>query len=160
MFNTISYLNKAPCLLQVLPPLVGVCPEARLNMAIYHLRRGEAEQAFKVVKDLDPVAPPEYILKGEAGRLQDTVCRESLKQVASLRVGHAPLSDQNPVAPPEDILRSEAGHLQGFCTVCRKPLKHVASRHVPLWDGVSRAAVKATHKANRILNGRKGMHVW
>ncbi len=74
MLNNTSHLNKAPCLLQVLPPLVGVCPEARLNMAIYHLRRGEAEQAFKVVKDLDPVAPPEYILKGESGYLQGAVC--------------------------------------------------------------------------------------
>ena len=71
----LNSLTTAPCLLQVLPPLVGVCPEARLNMAIYHLRRGDAEQAFKVVKDLDPVAPPEYILKGESGHLQVTVCR-------------------------------------------------------------------------------------
>ena len=77
--HNISHLNTAPCLMQVLPPLVGVCPEARLNMAIYHLRRGEAEQAFKVVKDLDPVAPPEYILKGESRHLEGAVC---LRQMA------------------------------------------------------------------------------
>ena len=81
LYNT-SHLNTAPCLPQVLPPLVGVCPEARLNMAIYHLRRGEAEQAFKVVKDLDPVAPPEYILKGVSGHLEGAFRRGPLKQEA------------------------------------------------------------------------------
>ena len=87
MLNTVSHLNNAPCLLQVLPPLVGVCPEARLNMAIYHLRRGEAEQAFKVVKDLDPVAPPEYILKGEAGHLSGHSVQRSSQAAGPIKGG-------------------------------------------------------------------------
>merc|ERR1712023_547878 len=37
--------------LQVLPPLVGFVPEARLNLVIYHLRKDEVQQAFDLVKD-------------------------------------------------------------------------------------------------------------
>lgn len=32
--------------LQVLPPLVDVIPEARLNLVIYHLRRGETTEVW------------------------------------------------------------------------------------------------------------------
>jgi len=50
--------------LQVLPPLAGVPPEARLNLVVYHLRSGEPHEAFKLIKDLEPTTPQEYILKG------------------------------------------------------------------------------------------------
>lgn len=68
--------------LQILPPLVDVLPEARLNLIIYHLRRGICNKcavlkirgkanlflddvlaAFDLVKDLEPASPNEYILK-------------------------------------------------------------------------------------------------
>ena len=32
--------------LQVLPPLVGVIPEARLNLVIYHMHNGEVREAL------------------------------------------------------------------------------------------------------------------
>ena len=50
--------------LQVLPPLGSVPPEARLNLVIYYLRNGEAQEAFNLIKDLEPTTPQEYILKG------------------------------------------------------------------------------------------------
>ena len=50
--------------LQVLPPLVGFVPEARLNLVIYHLKQNDVKAAFELVKDLEPATPPEYILKG------------------------------------------------------------------------------------------------
>eukprot|EP01012_Entosiphon_sulcatum_P030146 TRINITY_DN3700_c0_g2_i1.p1 TRINITY_DN3700_c0_g2~~TRINITY_DN3700_c0_g2_i1.p1 ORF type:complete len:553 (-),score=181.64 TRINITY_DN3700_c0_g2_i1:435-2093(-) len=50
--------------LQVLPSLVDVVPEARLNLVIFHLRNEEVQEAYQLIKDLEPVTPQEYILKG------------------------------------------------------------------------------------------------
>ena len=50
--------------LQVLPPLIDVFPEARLNLVIYYLKNEEYQEAFKYIKDLEPNASREYILKG------------------------------------------------------------------------------------------------
>ncbi|XP_075210998.1 tetratricopeptide repeat domain 26 [Lycorma delicatula] len=50
--------------LQILPPLVDVIPEARLNLVIYHLKQDEFQEAFLLIKDLEPSVPQEYILKG------------------------------------------------------------------------------------------------
>lgn len=49
--------------LQVLPGLVDILPEARLNLVIYNLRQGENEEAYELIKDLEPAIPQEYILK-------------------------------------------------------------------------------------------------
>lgn len=73
--------------LQVLPPLVDVIPEARLNLVrlprsppapssadprlvarrapqvVFFLRNGENEEAFKAMQDVEPSTPAEYILK-------------------------------------------------------------------------------------------------
>jgi len=49
--------------LQVLPALVDILPEARLNLVIYYLRQGENEEAYELIKDLEPAIPQEYILK-------------------------------------------------------------------------------------------------
>ncbi|BBN20111.1 intraflagellar transport protein 56 [Marchantia polymorpha subsp. ruderalis] len=49
--------------LQVFPPLVGILPEARLNLAIYYLRNNQAKQAYEMLKSMDPSSPQEYILK-------------------------------------------------------------------------------------------------
>ncbi|XP_014893139.1 intraflagellar transport protein 56 isoform X1 [Poecilia latipinna] len=50
--------------LQVLPPLIDVIPEARLNLVIYYLRQDDVQEAYSLIQDLDPVTPQEYILKG------------------------------------------------------------------------------------------------
>jgi intraflagellar transport protein 56 len=49
--------------MQVLPPLTTMPPEARLNLVIYYLRSGETQEAFNLIKDLEPTTPQEYILK-------------------------------------------------------------------------------------------------
>jgi intraflagellar transport protein 56 len=50
--------------LQILYPLIDVLPEARLNLVIYFLREDELQEAFNLLKDLEPTTPQEYILKG------------------------------------------------------------------------------------------------
>ena len=49
--------------LQVLPPIVDVIPEARLNLVIYYLKNDEVNEAYNLIKDMDCVIPKEYILK-------------------------------------------------------------------------------------------------
>eukprot|EP00667_Euglena_gracilis_P006319 EG_transcript_6370 len=67
--------------LQVLPPVVDLIPEARLNLVIYHLRNEEVQEAYQLIKDLEPVTPQEYILKGvvNASIGQLTESREHIK---------------------------------------------------------------------------------
>ena len=43
--------------LQTLPPLVDVVVEARLNLVIYYLRSDEVEEAYNLIKDLEPSTP-------------------------------------------------------------------------------------------------------
>ncbi|XP_069053286.1 intraflagellar transport protein 56 isoform X1 [Lepisosteus oculatus] len=43
--------------LQVLPPLIDVIPEARLNLVIYYLRQDDVQEAFNLIKDLEPTTP-------------------------------------------------------------------------------------------------------
>jgi intraflagellar transport protein 56 len=50
--------------LQVLPQLLDIVPEARLNLAIHHLKRNEVQEAHQLIKDIQPKVPHEYILKG------------------------------------------------------------------------------------------------
>ena len=50
--------------LQVLPPLVDIFPEARLNLVIYYLKNDNIEEAYKLVKDLETLVPRDYIIKG------------------------------------------------------------------------------------------------
>jgi len=47
-----------------LPPILDSIPEARLNLAIYYLKNGDYEDAYSLLKDLEPSTPIEYILKG------------------------------------------------------------------------------------------------
>lgn len=49
--------------LQVLPPLVDVIPEARLNLVIFHLRNDDIQDAYALMKDFNPTTPQEYVLK-------------------------------------------------------------------------------------------------
>eukprot|EP00741_Cyanophora_paradoxa_P016143 tig00000042_g15583.t1 len=67
--------------LQVLPPLIDVIPEARLNLVIYYLRSDEMGEAYNLIKDLEPTTPQEYILKGVVNSAvgQATDSREHIK---------------------------------------------------------------------------------
>uniref|UniRef100_A0A7M4FRI5 Intraflagellar transport protein 56 n=1 Tax=Crocodylus porosus TaxID=8502 RepID=A0A7M4FRI5_CROPO len=67
--------------LQVLPPLVDVIPEARLNLVIYYLRQDDVQEAYNLIKDLEPATPQEYILKGvvNAALGQEVGSRDHLK---------------------------------------------------------------------------------
>lgn len=49
--------------LQVLPKLIDVVPEARLNLVIYYLRQDDVKEAYGLIQDLEPTTPQEYILK-------------------------------------------------------------------------------------------------
>lgn len=50
--------------LQVLPQLIDIIPEARLNLAIFHLKRGDIMEAHQLMQPVEPSVPQEYILKG------------------------------------------------------------------------------------------------
>lgn len=50
--------------LNILPQLIDIIPEARLNLAIFHMKRGEAQEAFQLMKNIEPTIPTAYILKG------------------------------------------------------------------------------------------------
>eukprot|EP01028_Stygiella_incarcerata_P004741 TRINITY_DN2060_c0_g1_i1.p1 TRINITY_DN2060_c0_g1~~TRINITY_DN2060_c0_g1_i1.p1 ORF type:complete len:554 (+),score=117.21 TRINITY_DN2060_c0_g1_i1:117-1778(+) len=50
--------------LAVLPALVDVIPEARLNLVIHHIKHDEIEQAYELMKDVEPSTPSEFIVKG------------------------------------------------------------------------------------------------
>lgn len=67
--------------LQVLPQLVDVLPEARLNLVIYYLKQDDVQEAYNLIKDLEPTTPQEYILKGvvNAALGQEQGSREHLK---------------------------------------------------------------------------------
>ena len=91
----------------MLPQLLGVVPEARLNLALYYLRQGEllpsplpplpssqtlanslrvcvcvdnVEDAYALIRDLEPGSPQEYILKAVA----NTVIGQEQASVSSL----------------------------------------------------------------------------
>ncbi|KAK6637875.1 Intraflagellar transport protein 56 [Polyplax serrata] len=67
--------------LQVLPPLLDIIPEARLNFVIYYLKQEEVQEAYELIKSLEPAVPQEYILKGvvNASLGQETGLQEHLK---------------------------------------------------------------------------------
>ena len=43
--------------LQVLPKLVDVLAEARLNLVIYYLKQQNIPEAYALIKDLEPMTP-------------------------------------------------------------------------------------------------------
>ena len=78
--NLVVFTNGEHAI-QVLPPLVDAIPEARLNLVIYHLRHDAVNEAYELVRDLEPTTPQEYIIKGvvHATIGQATGSREHLK---------------------------------------------------------------------------------
>ncbi|XP_017888054.1 intraflagellar transport protein 56 [Ceratina calcarata] len=67
--------------LQILPNLVDVIPEARLNLVIYYLKQDDVREAFELIKELEPAVPQEYILKGIVNAVmgQETNSRDNIK---------------------------------------------------------------------------------
>ncbi|KAL0993062.1 hypothetical protein UPYG_G00102740 [Umbra pygmaea] len=80
--------------LQVLPALIDVIAEARLNLVIYYLRQDDVQESYQLIKDLEPTTPQvqgsvslnvhqrsEYILKGvvNAALGQEVGSRDHLK---------------------------------------------------------------------------------
>lgn len=57
-------------------------PEAKLNLVIYHLKNDEVNEALNLVKDMEPNAPREYIIKGVVHAVygQQIDSRDHLKQ--------------------------------------------------------------------------------
>ena len=62
--------------LPTLTPLLDLIPEARLNLAIHHLRQHRIAEADELMRALEPTTPQEYILKGvvnsAVGQLNDS----------------------------------------------------------------------------------------
>ncbi|XP_057323808.1 intraflagellar transport protein 56 [Microplitis mediator] len=67
--------------LQVLPGLVDVIPEARLNLVIYYLKQNDIQEAYELIKELEPAVPQEFILKGTVYAVigQETSSRDIIK---------------------------------------------------------------------------------
>lgn len=67
--------------LRVLPPLVDSLPEARLNLVVYYLKQDKLQEAYDLIKDIEPSTPQEYILKGvvHATLGQSTNSRQHIK---------------------------------------------------------------------------------
>jgi intraflagellar transport protein 56 len=67
--------------LQVLPPIVEMIPEAKLNVVIHHLKNGDYMEAYHLIHDLEPQHTVEFILKAVVnlcvGQMNDS--RENLK---------------------------------------------------------------------------------
>lgn len=61
--NVVVFRNGGNAL-QILPGLVDIIPEARLNLAIHYLRANEINRAEELMKSVQPSIPSEYVLKG------------------------------------------------------------------------------------------------
>ncbi|XP_011499465.1 PREDICTED: intraflagellar transport protein 56 [Ceratosolen solmsi marchali] len=78
--NTVVFRNGEGAL-QILPGLVDVIPEARLNLVIYYLKQNEIQEAHELIKELEPSVAQEYILKGIVNAIlgQERNSREYIK---------------------------------------------------------------------------------
>ncbi|KAK7601824.1 hypothetical protein V9T40_009265 [Parthenolecanium corni] len=72
--------------LQILPPLVDVIPEARLNLVVYHMKQNDYQEAYDLIKDVEPAVPHEYILKAvvNAAYGQENKLKENIKAAQQL----------------------------------------------------------------------------
>ena len=79
--HNLVVLRNGENAMQILPPLVDVIPEGKLNLVIYHLKNQEIEEAFNLMKDVEPTTPKEYILKAVVHAVvgQQTDSKEHLK---------------------------------------------------------------------------------
>uniref|UniRef100_H3G8C9 Uncharacterized protein n=1 Tax=Phytophthora ramorum TaxID=164328 RepID=H3G8C9_PHYRM len=67
--------------LRVLLQFVDALPEARLNLVVYYLKHDKLQEAYDLIKDVEPSTPQEYILKGvvHATLGQSTSSRQHIK---------------------------------------------------------------------------------
>jgi hypothetical protein len=70
---------------QVLPPLMDVPLEARLNLVIYYLRNAETGDAFNLIKELEPTTPQEYILKAVVHASIGQVPKQPIRSILEVR---------------------------------------------------------------------------
>jgi hypothetical protein len=61
--NTVIF-NNGDKSLEILPILLDIVPEARLNLATYHLIHYNVKEAYNLVKNLEPRSAHEYVVKG------------------------------------------------------------------------------------------------
>ncbi|KAF1793113.1 Tetratricopeptide-like helical domain [Phytophthora cactorum] len=63
------------------PQFVDALPEARLNLVVYYLKHDKLQDAYDLIKDVEPSTPQEYILKGvvHATLGQSTSSRQHIK---------------------------------------------------------------------------------
>lgn len=59
---------------QVLPALLDVIPEARLNLVIYFLRDNNVQAAWGLLEGREPTNPQEFILHVGRPKLQHYTC--------------------------------------------------------------------------------------
>ncbi len=51
--------------LKVFSQLIDIIPEAKLNLVIYYVKNDQINQAYNLIKDLQPSNTKEYIIKGK-----------------------------------------------------------------------------------------------
>lgn len=71
---------------QILPPLVNTVPEALINLAIYYLKQDDIDEAFRLIKDIEPSTPAEYTIAGTVYAMygQKTNNREYMNKAHTL----------------------------------------------------------------------------
>lgn len=57
LYHNLVVFQDGEAAMQVLPDLVDVIPEARLNLVIYHLKNDDIKDAFELMKHVQPQAP-------------------------------------------------------------------------------------------------------
>lgn len=104
---------------RVLPPLLSLVPEARLNLIVHHLKTGDVAAAHEVVKDLKPSVPVEYIVKAvvHAELGQATGDREQLRLAQQYyQLGECVLWQRCPAASKRaPLIVPEAAKLEPCC---------------------------------------------
>eukprot|EP00592_Proboscia_alata_P003094 CAMPEP_0194371002 /NCGR_PEP_ID=MMETSP0174-20130528/19344_1 /TAXON_ID=216777 /ORGANISM="Proboscia alata, Strain PI-D3" /LENGTH=565 /DNA_ID=CAMNT_0039148781 /DNA_START=107 /DNA_END=1804 /DNA_ORIENTATION=+ len=79
---------------QLLPSLLEDIPEARLNLAIYYLRKADVIEAEELLKGMEPSTPQEYILSAvvnaTSGQIKDNPTLIRSAQTSFQAVGASP----------------------------------------------------------------------
>ena len=151
--------------LQVLPQLVDYIPEARLNLVrarlscrraratrrnvktgrrpvqrapqvIYYLRHDGIQEAYELIKDLEPSTPQEYILKGSSPlkreratkRVNNSSCARS--GVVNASVGQA-LGSREHIKMAQQFFQARLHARVEFCCNTSRPFCSSAVRFAP-----------------------------
>ncbi|CAF1166853.1 unnamed protein product [Adineta ricciae] len=93
--HNMTVFQDDPDAFRVFNELIDVIPEARYNLAIYHLKQDNCEQAFELMKNVEPNDAIEYILQGivHANYGQKHRSHEHIKQAQTYfqTIGSSPL---------------------------------------------------------------------